>query len=245
MGLQEQIITNQVSNIKIPAITPAGSLSFRLIISKLLYSNRIYDDVPGILKYWKEQCKIPIYVGVGSADFLVMVLTNTNYGNILPFFNGHMNIMDFDGTRANKDFKKLASILRLPPEKILYLTRFRQDCKKAIENGLQSVIVLRPEFDSHGLISQLRAKRGATTSVDGAKGARGMVEESSPPMARGQQADLKPADIRKQYEDNLNSLSLIEDHEENDLYNNQSSQIVETDLTRYSVILSLAEIQFR
>lgn len=88
--------------------------------------NSVYEEVSSILKQWKETAKIPVYVGVGSADFLVMILSNTSQGNILPFFNGHMNIMDYDGNTANKDFRKLVAILRLPPEKVLYLTRFRQ-----------------------------------------------------------------------------------------------------------------------
>lgn len=199
------------------------------------------------LKAWKEQAKIPVYVGVGSADFLIMVLSNTTYGNILPYFNGHMNIMDFDGTKANKDFKKLATLLRLPPEKILYLTRFRHDCRRAIESGMQSLIVLRPDFDPHGVIAQVKAKRGAISSFDGTKLARGNVtDEASPPVGRaGQIADIKNADIKRQLENNISSLSLIDDHDDTDRYNAQSSTIVEQDLTKYVIVLSLPEITFR
>lgn len=198
--------------------------------------------MPIILKHWRDNSKIPVYVGVGSADFLVMVLSNTIYGNILPFFNGHMNIMDFDGTKANKDFKKLVAILRLPPEKILYLTRFRQDCRKAMESGLQSLIVLRPDFDSHGLISQLKTKRGAATSFDGTKQQKGAhADESvSPP---GKAIDVKDPEIKKRMETNISTLSLIEDHD--DTYNPHSSAIVEQDLNKYNVVLSLSEIAFR
>lgn len=201
-----------------------------------------------MLKYWKDHAKIPVYVGVGSADFLVMVLTNTNYGNILPYFNGHMNIMDFDGTRANKDFKKLVTILRLPPEKILYLTRFRQDCKKAMDSGLQSLILLRPDFDTHGLITQLKSKRGNLNSIDGtelSKGGQYNDEPSSPPGKASQAADLKDPAMKKQLENNASSLSLIEDHDDNERNNPQSSQIVEQDLTKYCVVLSLSEIAFK
>lgn len=190
--------------------------------------------------------KIPVYVGVGSADFLVMVLTNTNYGNVLPFFNGHMNIMDFDGTRANKDFKKLVAILRLPPEKILYLTRFRQDCKKAMESGLQSLIVLRPDFDTHGLISQLRSKRNGVAQFDSTKQTRpGLEETQSPPGKTVPATEIKNTEIKKQLENNISSLSLIEDHDETDRYNTQSSQIVESDLSKFNVVLSLTEIAFK
>lgn len=188
-------------------------------------------------------------MGVGSADFLVMVLTNTQHGNILPYFNGHMNIMDFDGTRAMKDFKKLASILHLPPEKILYLTRFRQDCKRALENGIQSLIVLRPDFDSHGLISQVRMKRGNVTSMDGSKIMKGgaVADESvSPPGRMTRLGDLKNLDIKRQFENNISSLSsLIDDHDDNDRHNAQSSTIIEADLTKYSVVLSLSEVSFK
>lgn len=223
---------------------------FMLGITEWGYRNKtlttpIYDEVPTILKAWREQSKIPVYVGVGSADFLIMVLTNTNHGNILPFFNGHMNIMDFDGTRANKDFKKLVTILRLPPEKILYLTRFRHDCRKAMENGLQSLIVLRQDFDSHGLISQLKVKRGNIMSMDGAKMSRGAYvdEPTSPPRLQG--TDLRTPEMKKQYENNISALSLIDDHDNNADAHNQSSQIAEPDLARYSVVLSLSEIAFK
>lgn len=209
---------------------------------------RIYDDVVTVLKQWKDHAKVPVYVGVGSADFLVMVLTNTTGGNILPYFNGHMNIMDFDGTRANKDFKKLVAILRLPADKILYLTRFRQDCKKAIESGLQSLLVLRPDFDPHNLTAQVKSKRNGATSFDSTKQARtGFQDEiNSPPgTGRNQLVELKNPDIKKQFENNISSLSLIDDHDDTDRYNTQSSQIGEQDLTRFNVILSLSEIAFK
>lgn len=194
---------------------------------------------------WKENAKIPVYVGVGSADFLIMVLTNTIFGNILPYFNGHMNIMDFDGTRANKDFKKLSAILRLPPEKILYLTRFRQDCKKATESGMQSLIVLRPDFDTHNLINHLKAKRGSAASSDGMKMAKvALNDEPTSPPAKNPLVDPKNPEMKRQLENNLNSLSLIDDHDDNQ-NNPQSSQIVEQDLVKYNVVLSLSEIVFR
>lgn len=230
---------------------------FMLGITEWGYKNRalstqIYDDVPQVLKYWKEQAKIPVYVGVGSADFLIMVLSNTNYGNMLPYFNGHMNIMDFDGQKANKDFKKLMALLRCPPDKVLYLTRFRQDCKRAMEMGMQSLIVLRQDFDSHNLIEQLRAKRNNATSIDGTKMARGAGlvsnDTASPPTRGHTQLDregAKNADLRKQFENNMSSLSLIDDHDEAPGMNAQSSQIVEQDLVRYSIVMSLSEITFK
>lgn len=194
---------------------------------------------------WKE-AKVPVYVGVGSADFLVLILTNTSAGNLLQYFSGHMNIMDFDGTRANKDFKKLAAILKLAPEKILYLTRFRQDCRKAIENGLQSLILLRPDFDSHGLISQLRARRGNATSVDGTKLLRNPVsDESVSPPGRDTMRVVDPKLREHVDSDNLSSLSLIDDHDDKERNNTQSSQIVEQDLSRYNIVLSLSEITFK
>lgn len=228
---------------------------FMLGITEWGYKNKIlvtqvYDDVPYVLKYWKEQAKIPVYVGVGSADFLIMVLSNTVAGNLLPYFNGHMNIMDYDGSKANKDFKKLMTLLRCAPERVLYLTRFRQDCKRAMEMGMQSLIVLRSDFDNHGLIEQLKAKRGNSMSMDGSKMARGAGlanEAFSPPSKKGQDMDgvKKDPEIKKQVENNISSLSLIDDHDETDRYNTQSSQIVEQDLTRYSIVLSLSEIAFK
>lgn len=194
------------------------------------------------LKFWKDQ-KILCYVGVGSADFLLMVLTNTNHGNIVPFFNGHMNIMDFDGTKANKDFKKLVAILRVSPDKILYLTRFRQDYKKAIENGIQSLIVLRPDFDSHGLIPAMKAKRAGGQSVDARQGKLGPADDTVSPPGRQLTADIKNnPEIKDQVQRNMSSLSLIEDFDDG---NPQSSQIVENDLFRFNIILSLTEIGFK
>lgn len=194
---------------------------------------------------WRDHAKIPIYVGVGSADFLIMVLTNTCYGNILPLFNGHMNIMDFDGTKANKDFKKLVTILRLPPEKILYLTRFRQDCRRASESGLQSLIVLRQDFDTHGSIKQLIARRGNATGIDATKIKRLVHDDASSPPNRVARPPPENKDLRDEYGRQISSLSLIDDHDDNDRYNTQSSQIVEQDLTRYNIVLSLSEIAFK
>lgn len=128
----------------------------------------VYDEVHETLKHWTEVHKLPIYVGVGSADFLLMVLTTTTSGNLIPFFKGHMNLTDFDGNKVNKDFKKLITLVKFPPNKILYLTRFRSDARKAIESGIMSMIVLRQDFDSNNIVSaahKWRAKNpNATTS---------------------------------------------------------------------------------
>jgi len=210
-----------------------------------LLQTQIYEDVPQMLKFWKDQLKIPVYVGVGSADFLVMVLSNTCYGNLLPLFNGHMNIMDFDGMRANKDFRKLANLLRLAPDKILYLTRFRADCRRAMETGMQALIVLRPDFDTHGLIKELKARR--TNAAGGFDATRMRInnadDAASPPNGKTL-PDPKNPELKNQFEKNISTLSLIDDHEETDRYNT-SSQIVEQDLTRYNIILSLSEIAFK
>lgn len=154
-----------------------------------------------------------------------------------------MNIMDFDGTKATKDFKRLVAILKYPPDRILYLTRFRQDCKKAIESGLQSLLVLRHDFDNQGLIPQLKAKRGSNTGADVSKTGKGnKADDAVSPPGRTMHDLKNNPDLKEQVEKNLSSLSLIDDFEDG---TNQSSQIVETDLVKYNVILSLNEISFK
>ena len=63
-----------------------------------------------------------------------------------------MNLMDFDGIKANKDFKKLLGLLKLTPNKILYLTRFRSDARRAMECGIMTVVIMRPDFDHNNII---------------------------------------------------------------------------------------------
>ncbi|KAG9511341.1 Enolase-phosphatase E1 [Fragariocoptes setiger] len=226
---------------------------FMLAITEWGYKNKllvttVYDDVPAALKAWRE-LKIPIYVGVGSADFLVMVLTNTNHGNLLPYFVGHMNIMDFDGTRANKDFRKLITILNIAPDKILYLTRFRQDCRKALEAGLQSAIVLRPDFDVHNVMPLLRRKRGQLGQVVDAAASRfepdGTAAQSPPNKAGRQINDPNNGpEIKRELVEKISAISLIDDQAD-DHASTQSSAIGEIDINKYHIILSLTELAFK
>lgn len=59
-----------------------------------------------------------------------MILESTTLGNLIPYFSGHMNLIQFDGQKTIRNFHLLPTMLQLEPLDILFITRFPGKMKK-------------------------------------------------------------------------------------------------------------------
>lgn len=120
------------------------------------------------------------------------------------------------------------------------------DCKRAMENGLQSVIVLRPDFDVHKVIPIIKHKRAIMSVIDGTQKARPTTpEDTTQAKVKKLINDSKQhQEVKKEIVENIGSLSMIDDTSEEGS-SRQASTITEADCVKYNVVLSLSDIIFK
>lgn len=154
---------------------------------KMLLRTPVYEDAPTMLMKWKTADAIKIYIALGSASLLRNVFSQTSAGDLLPYIDGHMNLMHGQA----KDFSRLPELLNEPASKILFITRLPQDARLASRAEIKSVIVARADFDPHAstLIGQKKGKRKERT-----RSAKNVVgERSTMDHAKPDEEDLSPA----------------------------------------------------
>ena len=112
------------------------------------FTGHIYADVPKKLAEWK-QSNISIYVySSGSIKAQKLLFSHTNYGDLTRYFDAY-----FDTTTGNKreidSYRKIASILNLEPDRILFLSDVTQELDAASKAGFNTILVDRKnEFTS-------------------------------------------------------------------------------------------------
>jgi methionine salvage enolase-phosphatase E1 len=129
----------------------------------------VYDDAPASLAKWKTADNIKVYIALGSANLLRSVFSQTSAGDLLPFIDGHMNLMN----GSIKDFTRLPELLKEPASRILFITRLPQDARLASRAEIRSVVVVRQDFDPNGvhlLLKKLRKRTSPNASRKEPKG---------------------------------------------------------------------------
>lgn len=112
---------------------------------KNLIITPVYDEVKEVLETWKN-LNINIFVDVASAHFVNMILDSTTQGSLIPYFSGHMNLIQFNGQKTIRDFNLLPTMLYMEPADIVFVTRFPGDARTASELGITTFLLIREDF---------------------------------------------------------------------------------------------------
>lgn len=75
-----------------------------------------------------------------------MILESTTQGNLIKYFSGHMNLLQFDGQKTIRNFHLLPIMLQLEASDILFITRFPEDARSANELGINTFLLIREDF---------------------------------------------------------------------------------------------------
>lgn len=122
---------------------------------KNLFITPVYEETKNVLEHWKS-LNIAVYVDVASANFVNMILESTTQGNLIPYFSGHMNLIQFDGQKSIRNFHLLPTMLQLDAADVLFITRFPDDARSATALGINTFLLIREDFhpDFKGLIKK-------------------------------------------------------------------------------------------
>lgn len=107
------------------------------------YTGHIYDDVLPNWQLWRTRnLKLAIYSS-GSIKAQKLLYQHTEYGDLTAYLSAY-----FDTTTGPKkqqaSYKKIADILELNTEEILFLSDAEQELSAAQEAGMQTIQIVRP-----------------------------------------------------------------------------------------------------
>lgn len=103
----------------------------------------VYDDVPEQLAIWKEN---NIQMGVFSSGSIAaqqLIFGYSVAGDLTPYFSNYFDT-NTGGKREKETYSKIASILDLEPNQILFLSDIVEELQAANEIGFQTVQLVRP-----------------------------------------------------------------------------------------------------
>lgn len=114
------------------------------------YYSHIYDDAAAHIQEWYRR-GVPLYIySSGSIAAQKLLFANTIVGDLTPCFSGY-----FDTTTGAKvdasSYAKIAGVLDIPPEELLFLSDHPGELAAARQAGWQVCAVQRPgtpDFDS-------------------------------------------------------------------------------------------------
>ena len=101
----------------------------------------IYQEVMITLREWKVVKKIPVYLNLSSQVVFEKVTSQTDHGNLRPWFTGHLKL----------EWKPLISPLEKlqirDPKTVLFVTHSATEANVASTAGLDVVMIVRPDID--------------------------------------------------------------------------------------------------
>lgn len=106
------------------------------------FTGHVYADAVRNLKTWHAQGKRLYVFSSGSVHAQKLLFAHTEYGDLTPLFSGY-----FDTTVGSKkeaiSYQKIAQIIELPPQRILFLSDIKEELDAAQLSGMQTVWLLR------------------------------------------------------------------------------------------------------
>lgn len=107
----------------------------------------VYDDVPLALKSWNEA---GINLGVfssGSVHAQQLIFGYSIFGDLRPYFSDYFDTK-IGGKREVVTYQKIAKLLNLAPNEILFLSDMKEELEAAKESDFQTIQLVRSGTNS-------------------------------------------------------------------------------------------------
>ena len=106
------------------------------------FTGHVYEDAERNLKQWQTQGKRLYVFSSGSVQAQKLLFAHTEYGDLTPLFSGY-----FDTTVGSKkeavSYRKIAQIIGLAPQEILFLSDIKEELDAAQQLGMQTIWLMR------------------------------------------------------------------------------------------------------
>lgn len=97
----------------------------------------VYDDVPDMLRHWREQGLTLAVYSSGSVAAQKLIFGHTLYGDLTALFSSFFDTTT-GGKREAASYSAIAASLGLSPDQILFLSDIRQELDAARQAGLKT-----------------------------------------------------------------------------------------------------------
>lgn len=147
LNTQEEVLAHLLKwSIEDKKITPLKTLQG--ILWKKGYETgelkgHVYEDVPATLKTWKE---VGLNLGVfssGSVEAQQLIFGYSIFGDLRPYFSNYFDTKT-GGKREVETYQKIATILNLNPNEILFLSDIKEELEASKKANFQTIQVVRP-----------------------------------------------------------------------------------------------------
>lgn len=108
----------------------------------------IYPDVPGKLKTWSENA---IRLGVfssGSVPAQKLIFGYSEAGDLTPYFSAYFDTKT-GGKREKETYPKIAELIQVKPENILFLSDVTAELEAADAAGYRTIQLVRPGTEAN------------------------------------------------------------------------------------------------
>ncbi len=114
--------------------------------------SHVYNDVPDVLKFWKEKgLELSVYSS-GSVEAQKLLFAHTEFGDLTPFFTHYFDT-NVGAKREVKSYTNIQTVLNVPANEILFLSDIEQELDAAQMAGFQTIQLVR-----EGTISSAKHK---------------------------------------------------------------------------------------
>lgn len=107
---------------------------------------QVYDDVTEALKFWKSESK-KVYTYSACADAQKLIFGHSNQGDLSEYLTGHFDDKT-TGSEEKSSYSKIAELMELKPEEVLFVTARTNFAKEAASAGFKTSLVQRTEESS-------------------------------------------------------------------------------------------------
>jgi enolase-phosphatase E1 len=139
-----QLLTWIQQDVKHPALKTLQGLIWQRGYEEKVYTSHIYQDVLPAWQKWLAGTKrhLGIYSS-GSVPAQKLLFKYTSQGDLLKYLDAHFDLA-VGGKREKQSYSKIVDILKIPADKILFLSDITEELDAAQTAGLLVAHIVRP-----------------------------------------------------------------------------------------------------
>ncbi len=138
-----QLLAWSKADVKITPLKTLQGVLWKSAYETGKVKGHLYSDVFPALQNWKEK---GIEIGIfssGSVPAQKLLFGFSTEGDLTPLFSHYFDT-NTGGKRDSETYQKIATILQLPPQDILFLSDITEELIAAKTSGLQTLQLVRP-----------------------------------------------------------------------------------------------------
>ncbi len=128
---------------KITPLKTLQGLLWKIGYEKGVLKGHVYEDVPINLQKWQRMgLKMGVFSS-GSIEAQKLIFGFSEKGDLRSFFSNYFDTQT-GMKRANETYTKIAQLLKLEPNRILFLSDIIQELEAAQKAGFKTIQIVRP-----------------------------------------------------------------------------------------------------